>query len=184
MIPVYSVVSFLSYVNYKHAVYFQLVRDCYEAFAIASFFTLLCHYVAPTLHDQKDFFRSQRPKNWVWPIPWFQKCSGGQDKGLLKRPRSGLTWFNVSMECSSAAVEHSPRNDTRYVFSSEQSSRIKNVAELTLSKVIWIGIFQYCFVRVFFTVVSVLAQATDRFCESSLNPVRVADDKSREKSLS
>lgn len=37
-------------------------------------------------------------------------------------------------------------------------------------QVIWIGVFQYCFIRVLFTIVSVITQATDRYCESSLNP--------------
>ena len=30
--------------------------------------------------------------------------------------------------------------------------------------------FQYCFIRVFFTIVSVVTEATDRYCEASLNP--------------
>ena len=97
MIPIYAVVSFLSYLYYKKAIYFEVLRDCYEAFAIASFFTLMCHYIAPNLHEQKEYFRNVEPKNWVWPITWMQKCSGGEDKGWLRKPRSGLTWFNVRM---------------------------------------------------------------------------------------
>lgn len=96
MIPIYAVVSFLSFQYYPHAIYFQVIRDCYEAFAIASFFTLLCHYIAPSLHDQKDYFRAQKPKNWVLPLNWFQYCTGGRYKGILRIPTTGLTWFNVS----------------------------------------------------------------------------------------
>jgi len=33
-----------------------------------------------------------------------------------------------------------------------------------------VGVFQYCFIRVIFTIVSVAAQATDRYCEESLSP--------------
>lgn len=95
MIPIYAVVSFLSYLYYKQAIYFEVLRDCYEAFAIASFFTLMCHYIAPNLHEQKEYFRTVEPKNWVWPVTWMQKCTGGEDKGWLRKPRSGLTWFNV-----------------------------------------------------------------------------------------
>lgn len=95
MVPVYSVVSFLSYLYYRHAVYFDVLRDCYEAFAISSFFALLCHYVAPTLHDQKEYFRGVVPVNWFWGVFGLQKCTGGKDNGILRRPRSGLTWFNV-----------------------------------------------------------------------------------------
>ncbi|KAL1301494.1 hypothetical protein AAFC00_005738 [Neodothiora populina] len=130
MLPVYSTVSFLSYLYYEHSVYFEVIRDCYEAFAIASFFTLLCNYIAPTLHGQKDYFRTLTPINWFWGVFGLQKCTGGEDKGFLRRPRSGLTWFNV----------------------------------------VWIGVFQYCFIRVFFTIVSVITEATGRYCETSLNP--------------
>lgn len=98
MLPVYSTVSFLSYLNYQHAIYYEVARDCYEAFAIASFFTLLCNYIAPNLHEQKDYFRQLTPINWFWAVFGLQKCTGGQDKGVLRKPRSGLTWFNVSQE--------------------------------------------------------------------------------------
>ena len=96
MVPIYSSVSFLSIYFYVHAVYFEVLGDCYEAFAIASFFALLCHYIAPDLHNQKDYFRSLRPKGWVLPVSWFKRCCGGE-QGMWRTPRSGLTWFNVGI---------------------------------------------------------------------------------------
>ena len=97
MVPIYAVVSFLSYKYYLHAIYFDVVRDCYEAFAIASFFSLLCHYVAPNLHDQKEYFRQMTPVyGWVLPLSWLKKCTGGE-RGIFRTPRNGLTWFNVRM---------------------------------------------------------------------------------------
>ena len=131
MVPVYAFVSFLSYLFYRHAIYFEVMRDCYEAFAIASFFALLCHYIAPDLRSQKDYFRGAQIRNWVLPISWMQRCTGGVDSGFLRRPRSGLTWFNV----------------------------------------IWFGVFQYCFIRVFMTCVAVITQAAGRYCLESLNPL-------------
>ncbi|KAK3722110.1 hypothetical protein LTR37_002542 [Vermiconidia calcicola] len=130
LIPVYSVVSFLSYLYYQHAIYFDILEGCYEAFAISSFFTLLCHYIAPNLHDQKDYFRTLTPVNWFWGVFGLQLVSGGQSKGPFRKPRSGLTWFNI----------------------------------------IWIGVFQYCLIRVLFTVVAVIAQLNDVYCEESLSP--------------
>lgn len=94
MVPVYATASFLSFWFYWRSIYFNVMRDCYEAFAIASFFALLCHLVAPTLHDQKEYFRSIKPKGWVWPLSWFRSCCLG-DRGPWRTPRSGLTWFNV-----------------------------------------------------------------------------------------
>jgi hypothetical protein len=95
MIPVYATISVISYKFYKHALYWEVLRDCYEAFAISSFFALLCNFIDDTLKEQKNYFRSLTPKNWVLPINWFQKCTGGREKGLFRIPRSGLTWFNV-----------------------------------------------------------------------------------------
>ena len=92
MVPIYSIVSFLSYLFYRHAVYFEVIRDCYEAFAIASFFALVCSYIAPNLHDQKDYFRRMPPRPWIWPVQWFKRCCGP----MTRTPRSGLTQFNVS----------------------------------------------------------------------------------------
>ncbi|TVY78412.1 Transmembrane protein [Lachnellula suecica] len=94
MIPVYATASFLSFWFYWHAIYFTVMYECYEAFAIASFFALMCHYLAPNLHDQKEYFRGIEPKPWVWPLSWAQKCCGGE-KGCWRTPRSGLTWFNI-----------------------------------------------------------------------------------------
>lgn len=95
MIPIYSPVAWLSTYFYKNAVYYELIGNSYEAFTIAAFFALLCHYIAPDLHSQKEYFRGITPKQWLWPIPWLQKCCGGE-KGMWRVPRSGLTWFNVS----------------------------------------------------------------------------------------
>lgn len=95
MIPIYSLVAWLSTYFYKNAVYYELIGNSYEAFTIAAFFALLCHYIAPDLHSQKEYFRGITPKQWLWPIPWLQKCCGGE-KGMWRVPRSGLTWFNVS----------------------------------------------------------------------------------------
>ncbi|KAH6659528.1 organic solute transporter Ostalpha-domain-containing protein [Truncatella angustata] len=95
MVPIYSASSFLCIWYYWHAVYFQVISDCYEAFAISSFFALMCHYMAPDLHEQKEYFRHMHPvKPWVWPINWLKKCCGG-DRGPWRTPTSGLTWFNI-----------------------------------------------------------------------------------------
>lgn len=101
MVPIYSVVAWLSILFYHDSVYFEVIGDCYEAFAIASFFSLMCSYIAPDLHSQKDYFRGITPKDWVWPLPWFQKwkCCFGH-RGAWRNPRSGLTWFNVGLSCN------------------------------------------------------------------------------------
>jgi len=41
---------------------------------------------------------------------------------------------------------------------------------LTCLQIAWNCVFQYCFIRVLFTIVSVAAQADGRYCQSSNNP--------------
>ncbi|OKL57748.1 hypothetical protein UA08_07106 [Talaromyces atroroseus] len=129
MVPIYCAESFLSFYFYQKSVYFEVLGSCYEAFALSSFFTLLCHYAAPDLHSQKDYFRGIRPKPWLWPLNWLAKCCGGE-RGCWRTPRSGLTWFNV----------------------------------------IWISIYQYCFIRVAMTIVAVVTEAFGKYCEASVSP--------------
>ncbi|KXG49804.1 Organic solute transporter Ost-alpha [Penicillium griseofulvum] len=128
MVPVYSLVAWLSIFFYHDAVYFKVLGDCYEAFCISAFFSLMCHYIAPDLHSQKDYFRGIQPKEWLWPLSWLQKCCGGER--IWRTPRSGLTWFNI----------------------------------------VWVGVFQYCLMRVLMTIVAVVAQAFGVYCEESLSP--------------
>lgn len=131
MVPIYAASNFLQLVFYHHAVYYEVISDCYEAFAISSFFSLMCQYMAPTLHEQKHYFRQLSPiKPWVAPLNWFAKCCGG-DKGPWRTPKSGLTWFNI----------------------------------------IWIGVYHYCFIRVSMTIVAVVTQHYELYCESSMSPL-------------
>lgn len=99
MIPIYAITTMFSYVWYWHAVYWEVARDFYEAFAIAAFFALLCQYIAPNLHAQKEYFATLTLKPWPWPADWANKCF----RGAIKVPRNGLTWFNVSMHLGSAS---------------------------------------------------------------------------------
>ncbi|OAL21554.1 hypothetical protein AYO22_07950 [Fonsecaea multimorphosa] len=95
MVPVYGVSNLLAAIYYKKSIYFLLIGNAYAAFGLASFFNLVSSYIAPDLHQQKVYFRTVTPKKWKWPISWLQKCTGGAEKGLLRNPRSGLTWFNI-----------------------------------------------------------------------------------------
>lgn len=95
MVPVYAIASLCQIIWYTHAVYIEVIATCYEAFALAAFFALVCHYVAPDVHHQKVFFREMSPiKPWIFPLNLFAKCCCGQ-RGPWRTPKSGLTWFNI-----------------------------------------------------------------------------------------
>jgi len=106
---VYSIVSLLVVIYPWHATYFRTVSNVYASIAVASFFSLLSHYLEPTLKGQKTYFRRLTPRNWTnFPIPvvWLQKCTGSPERGPFRIPRSGLTWFNVcdKSTCSTDVV--------------------------------------------------------------------------------
>ncbi|KAE8446497.1 hypothetical protein EG329_011960 [Mollisiaceae sp. DMI_Dod_QoI] len=98
MIPVYSICTFLSACFYWEAAYFQLVSAAYASVAVTAYFSLLCQYVAPDLHENKNYFRKITPKPWgnhfPVPIAWFRTCCCGE-AGPWRTPQNGLTWFNI-----------------------------------------------------------------------------------------
>ena len=54
MVPVYAMASWLSLLFVQHTIYFNLVRDCYEAFALYQFLSLLIHYFDTEMRNTMD----------------------------------------------------------------------------------------------------------------------------------
>ncbi|GJE91499.1 organic solute transporter Ostalpha-domain-containing protein [Phanerochaete sordida] len=57
MVPIYSIVSFASYLFWNHSTPLLLLRDCYESTVLTSFFYLLLMYISPDVEEQKEVFR-------------------------------------------------------------------------------------------------------------------------------
>lgn len=57
LVPIYSVVSWLAIIFGDYALYFTLVRDCYEAYALYQFFCLMVHYLG---EEGTTYFTSAR----------------------------------------------------------------------------------------------------------------------------
>ncbi|ORZ00002.1 organic solute transporter Ostalpha-domain-containing protein [Lobosporangium transversale] len=71
MIPVYAIISFLSYRFYKEAVYFETIRDCYEAFVIYSFFILLLTYLGDDNETQRSKITGSDRRKLLYPLNCF-----------------------------------------------------------------------------------------------------------------
>lgn len=56
------------------------------------------------------------------------------------------------------------------VFKTEKKKNEEESFGADMTQVIWIGVFQYCFLRVVMTVIAVAAQADGRYCEDSDSP--------------
>ncbi|KAI8322012.1 DUF300-domain-containing protein, partial [Martensiomyces pterosporus] len=83
MIPIYSIISFLSYRFYREAPYYKAVRDCYEAFAIASFYMLLLQYIGDSSAEQKRAMLDKRGLKWTFPLNCFRMNPAGRRTFVL-----------------------------------------------------------------------------------------------------
>jgi len=72
MVPIYAIISFFSYRFYEEAIYYETVRDCYEAFVIHSFFTLLLTYLGDSQEARHAKMITNLPelKKLMFPLNW------------------------------------------------------------------------------------------------------------------
>ncbi|KAH8087877.1 organic solute transporter Ostalpha-domain-containing protein [Cristinia sonorae] len=83
MVPIYSVVSFASYLFWNHSTPLLLLRDGYESTVLTAFFYLLLMYLSPDPEEQKAIFRKnglsrendraarrkgQKVRKWMFPL--------------------------------------------------------------------------------------------------------------------
>ncbi|EKG16742.1 hypothetical protein MPH_06032 [Macrophomina phaseolina MS6] len=95
MVPVYGLTSCLSIKYYEQHVYLEAIHQLYEAFVLASFFVLLCRYMAPTTQELEERFKEIEPRRWIPPIKWLNMCTGGEKRGPFRTPKSGVTYVHV-----------------------------------------------------------------------------------------
>jgi hypothetical protein len=67
MVPIYAINSFLSLVFSKWSLYLDLLRDCYEAYVVYSFFHLLIAYIATyeLTHEQQNMIEMHQPHHTI-----------------------------------------------------------------------------------------------------------------------
>ena len=71
--------------RWKEALYFQLLRDCYEAVVIASFFSLLLYYLGDNEQEHALVFKNVQFKKWIWPLGrWRYKPSGPRFLSIMQ----------------------------------------------------------------------------------------------------
>ncbi|CAG8657599.1 19711_t:CDS:2 [Racocetra persica] len=69
MVPIYAVISWLSYRFFHYSIYFETVRDCYEAFVLAAFFALLTQYVEDSPDESKEMLDKASKTKKKCPSP-------------------------------------------------------------------------------------------------------------------
>lgn len=58
MVPVFSLVTFLSVAFNGSAIYIKTIEDVYEGIAFSSFFLLLCEFIQENEEDRQAFLAS------------------------------------------------------------------------------------------------------------------------------
>ncbi|KAK5816632.1 organic solute transporter Ostalpha-domain-containing protein, partial [Linnemannia elongata] len=71
MIPIYAIISALSYRFYKEAIYYETIRDCYEAFVIHSFFMLLLTYLGDDNETRRAKITGPERQKLMFPLNCF-----------------------------------------------------------------------------------------------------------------
>ncbi|KAF8961776.1 hypothetical protein BGZ46_001296 [Entomortierella lignicola] len=71
MIPVYAIISFLSFRFYRESIYYETIRDCYEAFVIYSFFILLLTYLGDDDEAQRSKITGPDKRKLLYPLNCF-----------------------------------------------------------------------------------------------------------------
>jgi len=66
MIPVFTACSLLSVAFNDAALYIKPIDDLYEAFALASFFLLLCAFVEENDVERQAFSQHLVPRSILW----------------------------------------------------------------------------------------------------------------------
>ncbi|TPX34656.1 hypothetical protein SmJEL517_g02724 [Synchytrium microbalum] len=68
MVPIYSIISWISFRYYYHSTYYNLIRDVYEAFVIYSFFELVLLYLGDDFDSQKLYLKNKEKRKFIIPL--------------------------------------------------------------------------------------------------------------------
>ncbi|KAF8929365.1 organic solute transporter Ostalpha-domain-containing protein [Dissophora ornata] len=103
MIPIYAVISFLSFRFYKEAIYYETIRDCYEAFVIYSFFILLLTYLGDDNQAQRSKITGSDRRKLLYPLNCFYY--NPMNENFLYYMKYGiLQYVAIKPLCTLAAV--------------------------------------------------------------------------------
>ncbi|KAL0065644.1 hypothetical protein AAF712_007285 [Marasmius tenuissimus] len=109
LVPVYAIISLLSYFFWNHSTPLILLRDCYESTVLTSFFYLLLIYINPDPEEQRMIFRKvglsreadviarrkgEEVKKWVFPLG-FVKSKPADGLYFLQAMKWGVLQYCV-----------------------------------------------------------------------------------------
>ena len=109
MVPFYATVSWLAILLGDYALYFKLVRDCYEAYVLYQFFSLIVYYT-----------EKESPAHFKTRHYGIEKIMGPESIGQLmtyyKETRFPFPLCCLSYQPSNRVFQHIKRCSLQYVF--------------------------------------------------------------------
>lgn len=91
LVPLYSIISFITIVAPNTFVYLTPWLELFQAWALGSFFLLLCEFVSPSTQFRDVFFAALE-------VPRSRRAKGQQ--------QDGLEWYRVSKSDLAYIVHH------------------------------------------------------------------------------
>jgi hypothetical protein len=121
MVPIYSIDSFLGLLWPYQAIYINMFRDCYEAYVLYLFLSLMLSYLECELNDEEvvQYLESQPPQTHPSPFNWC--CPGNIPRGreFLRYCKFGTLQVSLTTRSPPSTLSRlsvlcdSPRNSHR-----------------------------------------------------------------------
>ncbi|KAJ1675927.1 hypothetical protein EV182_000314 [Spiromyces aspiralis] len=159
LIPIYSIVSWLSYRFYREAPYIEAARDLYEAFVIAFFMLLILNYLG--------FERGEHTKKLEEYYNRGAANSTKYDEAEAAAAAKEAELDEKMMDTDAAAVSNSSVPH-KWVFPFNFLV-LNPTSERTIFFIV-LGILQYCVIKPILTVVIIVTHKYGVYCPESMSP--------------
>ncbi|CAE6493155.1 unnamed protein product [Rhizoctonia solani] len=172
LVPIYASITLASYVSVSNAISLLLVRDAYEAVAVASFFWLLLEYVAGPRHPDPDRDEPERERLAEDTVEHVHSPLTKDERRTVVHK----VFYRLAMH--PGVSPPSPPSTSTDVTDPQTTHALKWIFPLNsvrarprdgLSYLHWMkwGVWQYCIIRPGSTLAAVVLQQLGLYCEPS-----------------
>jgi hypothetical protein len=92
MVPIYAISSLISLYAPSTSMVLMSIRDCYEAYVLYQFFTLLVTFLEMDSDNYQNALALKPPMRYPWPVAWFgavwhkMRCRSGPSEPPMYKP--------------------------------------------------------------------------------------------------
>lgn len=157
LIPIYSIISWLSYRLFHYSVYFETVRDCYEAFVLFALFALFTQYVGDHMTEEKQEL-----------IFYVKKKKDKKVKNKKKRKDNNE---NKDGENENGNESESGNEDQKFIMKYPFPCKCITYNAASKSHLLFVkwGVLQYVVINPIITFVALLTNVLGVYCVESIS---------------